>query len=350
MKLLVITQAVDSEDPILGFFHRWIEEFSHHFEKVTVVCLYKGTYNFPHHVEVLSLGKEEGVSRLKYILRFYSYIWSRRNGYDAVFVHMNPVYVVLGGTLWRLLGKRIMLWYTHRAVSVGLFLSVFLAHEIFTATPETFRIKSRKVRALGHGIDMTLFIKEKELKKNTGVPELLHVGRISSVKKIETVIQALDILRTTHRVNARLTLVGGPVSRGDIAYLERIKRMVAERRLGGCVVFKGSVPNAGIAKHYRGADITLNPSETGGIDKVALESMASGVPVLASNPALKHYFGHYTDRLLFDSRDPGELASRIAELLASKDRREIATYLKKRVAETSDLGVLIKKIAVIVKK
>ena len=32
MKLLIITQKVDSADPILGFFHQWVEEFAKHCE------------------------------------------------------------------------------------------------------------------------------------------------------------------------------------------------------------------------------------------------------------------------------------------------------------------------------
>jgi hypothetical protein len=67
MKLLIITQKVDINDPILGFFHRWIEEFAKHCEKITVICLYKGTYNLPNNVKVLSLGKEEGVIYIGFI-------------------------------------------------------------------------------------------------------------------------------------------------------------------------------------------------------------------------------------------------------------------------------------------
>lgn len=32
MKLLIVTQAVDTEDPVLGFFVRWIEELGKHVE------------------------------------------------------------------------------------------------------------------------------------------------------------------------------------------------------------------------------------------------------------------------------------------------------------------------------
>ena len=71
MKLLIVTQKVDKNDPILGFFHRWIEEFARHVEFVTVICLGVGEYSLPVNVKVLSLGKEKKKSRLKYIFMFY---------------------------------------------------------------------------------------------------------------------------------------------------------------------------------------------------------------------------------------------------------------------------------------
>ncbi len=96
MKLLILTQKVDKNDPILGFFHRWIEEFANHCEQVTVICLAKGKSTLPPTVSVLSLGKEAGQSRLKYLWRFYRYLWRERQNYDTVFVHMNQEYVLLG--------------------------------------------------------------------------------------------------------------------------------------------------------------------------------------------------------------------------------------------------------------
>src|SRR3989344_6741688 len=57
MRLLIVTQKVDKNDPVLGFFHRWIEKFAKNFERVTVICLGKGEYNLPANVKVLSLGK-----------------------------------------------------------------------------------------------------------------------------------------------------------------------------------------------------------------------------------------------------------------------------------------------------
>ena len=121
MKLLIVTQKVNKNDPILGFFYNWIIKFSEEFESVVVICLEEGdeVADLPHNVKVLSLGKESGKSRIKYLIRFYKYIWSERGNYDVVFVHMNQIYVVLGGVLWHLLSKKIALWYTHKETSFG---------------------------------------------------------------------------------------------------------------------------------------------------------------------------------------------------------------------------------------
>ena len=108
MKLLITTQAVDLDDPVLGFFHRWIEELSKRFDTISVICLKEGRHSLPANVSVYSLGKEGGVSRIAYVLNFYRYIWKLRNDYDAVFVHMNQEYVLLGWKFWWLLGKRVV--------------------------------------------------------------------------------------------------------------------------------------------------------------------------------------------------------------------------------------------------
>ena len=59
MKLLIVTQIVDKNDPILGFFHRWIEEFAKHVEHIEVICLKEGKHKLPSNVHIHSIGKEQ---------------------------------------------------------------------------------------------------------------------------------------------------------------------------------------------------------------------------------------------------------------------------------------------------
>jgi hypothetical protein len=96
MKLLVVTQTLDKNDPTLGFFHEWIEAFSKKFEMVTVVALNVGMYTLPENVRVHSLGKEVGAGRELRITRYVSLLYSLRNEYTHVFAHMNPEYVIGG--------------------------------------------------------------------------------------------------------------------------------------------------------------------------------------------------------------------------------------------------------------
>ena len=73
MRLLIITQKVNKNDPVLGFFHTWIKELATKFESIEVICLEKGHFDLPQNVTVYSLGKEHGVTRLGYIKNFFRF-------------------------------------------------------------------------------------------------------------------------------------------------------------------------------------------------------------------------------------------------------------------------------------
>ena len=132
MKLLICTQKVDRDDPVLGFFVHWIEKLAERYELVTVICKEKGDYDLPNNVRVLSLGKETGRSLFKYIFRFFTYTFRYRHNYDVVFVHMNQEYVLLGSVIWRLLGKKIMLWRNHAKGSLLTRIAVLFSHKVFS--------------------------------------------------------------------------------------------------------------------------------------------------------------------------------------------------------------------------
>jgi hypothetical protein len=66
-KLLILTQKVDKDDGVLGFFHAWIAALAVRFDGITVICLEKGACELPGNVTVLSLGKESGASRHRFL-------------------------------------------------------------------------------------------------------------------------------------------------------------------------------------------------------------------------------------------------------------------------------------------
>lgn len=280
MRLLIITQAVDLNDPILGFFHRWIEKIAEKVDEVLVVCLRKGDYRLPGNVIVLSLGKEHGARRLNYLWRLFRYVFFER--YDHVFVHMNPEYIVLCGWWWRLRKKKVLLWYTHKAVNLKLRIAEKFATKIYTASQESFRLPSKKVEVVGHGIDVDWFAFNPQMRSIVGW-HLLWVGRISSVKDLETVIRAVAEVCKNHPV--LLDIVGAPITKIDNEYQEIIKTLIFKEGVADVVNFRGSLPYKEMREEYGRHTALIHTSHTGSIDKVVLEAFAAGLPVFSSSDA-----------------------------------------------------------------
>lgn len=341
MKLLVITQKVDLNDDVLGYFHIWLKELAKQCQSLTVICLWRGQFDLPANVTVLSLGKEEGVSRVKYLWRLFKYLWRHHFKYDKVLVHMNPIYLVLVGWWWRLTGKSTALWYTHRQVDFKLRVATFFANIIFTAAPESFQLKSGKVKVVGHGIDVDSF--KCETKTSNPVFTVLHIGRLTPIKNCDTLIAAAGQLRTQLNRPFKVIFIGQAVTSSDQIYELKLKEQVKAFGLEETVIFAGAVPNRLICDYYCQADLTVNLTPTGGIDKAVLESMAAGVPVLTSNQAFADYFGVHASQLLFPERNSEVLAQKIKQL-SGGDLNQLGNYLQQVARERAGVSSLIGKI------
>src|SRR5574343_1529418 len=114
-KLVIITQKVDSDDDLLGFFVEWISEFAKYFERIEVITLGVGRFNLPSNVFVHSLGKEHGGSKWRQALRFLNYMWRYGRGAHSIFAHMSPIFAVIAWPFAWLRGSKLVLWYLHRS-------------------------------------------------------------------------------------------------------------------------------------------------------------------------------------------------------------------------------------------
>lgn len=320
MRLLIVTQIVDTEDSYLGFFVRWIEEFAKHVESVEVICLKEGNHNLPKNVRVHSLGKEKGVSKLSYIFNFYTYIWHLRKNYDTVFVHMNPEYMALGGLFWCVWQKRIALWYTHKSVDTKLRIAAFFANIIFTASKESFRLATKKVRVVGHGIDTDFFSPDPGISRGT---TLLSVGRLMPSKRHDLVIRAAAIAGRELRIAGE-----GP---------ERKNLETLAHTLGAKVHFLGGLTQEQLRDEYRKAAFFLHASETGSLDKVVLEALACGLPVITTNIVLRDL------PVIVTTPSPESIAKKIT-MTHYFDTQSYAVYVHDRHSLTTLIPRILKSI------
>jgi D-inositol-3-phosphate glycosyltransferase len=112
---------------------------------------------------------------------------------------------------------------------------------------------------------------------------VLYVGRFDPRKGIETAIRACALLKQQGET-IKLVIVGGS-SAGllDGEERARVEQIVAEVGLQAEVLFAGRVGHDQLPMYYTAADICVIPSHYEPFGLVAIEAMACGTPVVASD-------------------------------------------------------------------
>lgn len=274
MRLLIITQVVDKHHPVLGFFCGWIEEFSKQYEHVTVIGQQCGSYSFNKNVQIVSLGKENNLSKIQQVLRFYKYIWRHRKDYDVVFVHMIPLWVILGSPLWKLLQKPIYLWYEARSKTIALRMSLWCVRKHFSASESGMLLQSKKHIIVGHGINTDVFTYKADAERK---PILLSVGRITAAKKPLEILECFKHIESNHTLH----FAGTTISTADKDLKNRLQNTIEKYELRDRVRI-AACNYQDIVPMYQQADILIHMSTTP-LDKALLEAMACGCIVVGTS-------------------------------------------------------------------
>lgn len=277
MRLLIVTQKVDRRDPILGFFHRWIEEFARNCESVIVIGQTVGEYNLPGNVAVLSLGKEKGTWRVIQVIRYRWHLFKYRSNYDAIFVHMTPVWAVCAWKMAVFFRKPVYLWYEARGARWQLKIAILLAKKVFSASPSGMPVPTSKSVITGHGIDTEMFA-------IGGVRDphrIIAVGRVTASKQLHVILGAFAKLPLQYR----LSVYGHAITAADHALMRALESEDAMRGAAGRVEI-GSVTNDEMASRMQKAALFLHASRTA-LDKALLEAMACGCLVVSCSEAAR---------------------------------------------------------------
>lgn len=349
MRLLMITRKIDPHDTLAGFTVRWVEAIARRVERLDVVCQERQTWVAPQNVRVFSLGKEVGAGKFRQLVRFIRFSWKLTREVDGVFCHQNPIYTILAAPWAKLRGRRIVAWYTHKSVDLKLRIMHWLADVVLTASPESFRLPSQNVRVVGHGIDTDVFVPAKDISPERASGRrfrAIAVGRLSPVKRYEVPIAALAVMAPEEREGVTLTIIGDPGLVGQGSYREKLRRLARDRGVEAAVQFLGGIPHAGIVRSYQEADALVHTSETGSVDKVVLEAMACGVPVVSSSEAFRDMLSPWQRLLTFEKDNAYELADRLEQLrrMTWDERRALGLALREIVVREHNLTVLADRI------
>lgn len=331
-RLLVLNMMTDADDPILGFTTAWLNALARRCAQVDVITMIAGRLEVAANVRVFSLGKERGYSEPRRAVEFYR-VLGRLLGehhYEAAFAHMTPLFAVMGAPLFRLHRLPVTLWYTHSQVSPTLRLAEIASDHVVSASPESFRLPSKKLIIVGHGIDTAQFAPAAH---RTARPFTIGtIGRIGPKKQTGLLVDAARIL-AGEGVDFRVRLVGVPLP-GDEGYVEGLKQTVRADGLADRVTFAGPIRFERVVDEYHGLDAMVNMSLTGSIDKAVLEAMACGVPAVTSNEAFFPILEPWRDVLIVPDGSAETLADRLCKLIAMPE------------AERAALGAALRQIVV----
>jgi len=195
----------------------------------------------------------------------------------------------------------------------------------YGASPETIGV-------VPCGVDMKRFrpVGKKTARQRLGFIDdtiLLYVGRIEPLKGIDRLIRAVAFLPRNRRL--RLVIIGGDES--SQTEIQILRKLSAELGIAGAVTFLGLVKHEQLPGYYSLADICVVPSYYESFGLVALESLACGTPVVATDVGdLKNIIIPGETGYVVDSNTPRQLAEKMALLLAGTgaDNRSAASIRK----------------------
>jgi glycosyltransferase involved in cell wall biosynthesis len=260
----------------------------------------------------------------------------RRRGYRYAYGSYSPYFGVVAGLLGRLIGVRTSYWHCRvdffdRSIdrrwgirdvltsTLPLVLSLHLSRRVVTGTPgladhyaRTFRLPREKIAVVPNDIDLARWPRSGERDPAT----VLFLGRLTEHK-------GAHLLPEFWRELARLTPGAKLVIAGSGRLEATLARELADDIDAGRVTMVGAVSNDQASALMGAAAVYLLPSLSEGFPRVLLESMASGLPFVATDVGgVREVVSPAAQADLIAPGDADALAAAAARLLGDADLRE----------------------------
>ena len=207
------------------------------------------------------------------------------------------------------------------------------------------------------GVDTTHFypIPADEAKEFVGIPEnekmILFVGRIEPLKGIDTLLKAIsqlqqgDILQECPHY---LYIIGGEPDPGQKKIneeMQHLQDLCSELGLGDLVLFLGKRNQDSLQYYYSAAEMLVMPSNYESFGMVALESMACGTPVIATQVGgLQHLVQDQETGFTIPNDNPDALEEKITVLICNSELKEKMSQNSISYAQSFSWNTITKKL------
>jgi glycosyltransferase involved in cell wall biosynthesis len=301
MKLVFVTQAADPAHPVLGATLAKIRALAARCDEVVVLADKVDEQALPENCRAHSFAAPSQAARgARYVAALAPELLERP---VAVVAHMAPVYALLAAPLTKTLRVPLLLWFTQQAAGPALRNAERVVDVVLTVDRRTVPLRSDKVRAIGHGIELDALPCVPE--RHPPLRRLLGLGRYAPVKGWDTALRALAELP-----DATLTVHGPQLTEADRAYRPQLERLAEELGVDDRVTFGDAVPYAQVPQLLGLADAVVNPTHGNAADKIVYEAAAACLPVFAASPVFDTLL---PESLRFHDGEPGSLAGKVRD-------------------------------------
>ncbi|KPK09883.1 MAG: glycosyl transferase [Anaerolineae bacterium SG8_19] len=196
-----------------------------------------------------------------------------------------------------------------------------------------YGVDGNKVVTIPPGVDLQRFkpIEKEFAKQQIGIlPEhknILFAGRIEPLKGIDTLLRAISLIYKQAPAaveNVCVSIIGGdPWSEDPDDEMTRLQEIGRDLGVMDMVTFLGAKDQDILPDYYAAAEMVVMPSHYESFGMVALEAMAMGTPVIASEVGgLAFLVQDGVNGFHVPSRDPEALAERIYTFLDDDNCRK----------------------------
>ena len=131
-----------------------------------------------------------------------------------------------------------------------------------------------KIDVIPNGVELEKFFPSQN-KEQADELRLITAGRLSSTKRIDMLINAVEILKNKG-YKIRFTIAGSG------ALEQPLKQMISQKKLDSCITMTGKIDSEKMPELYRDSDIYISASMTEGMSNSMLEALASGLPIVTN--------------------------------------------------------------------
>ena len=270
----------------------------------------------------------------RFIESFIVVLIARMKGYKNFYTHYCYIGGVNAAIISRIFGGKSYYWNCAMnwlfkkkdSSKIGYKLSLKLSHYLVTGSEgmkqgyiEHYHLSPERVKIMPNWINLERFKSENSPSQKGEVSPraekfktLLFVHWLSKRKGADMIVPIMNNLKFKIK-NLKLLVVG------DGPYKEQLLKEIKDNNLEDYIEIVGVVPNKDLPQYYAQSDIFIMPSMEEGFPHVLLETMAIGVPYVASDVgAVREMSPEIAQRFLVKPHDVEMFAHKIETLLSDE--------------------------------